>query len=129
MRVSLEFFLNAKDFDPAGFMTAIAFGIKALEALNGGCSAAISWSVVSRPSWLGLTWASRALPLSQAASKVFFTMYGASSEQHTAQANRTNIYWATGVSLLLTSVSVYPSRIAASEGKALSAWATFCSLK
>ena len=37
--------------------------------------------------------------------------------------------WAAGISLLLTSISLCASRIAASEAKALSAWAALRSLK
>src|SRR5688500_9032475 len=47
--------------------------------------AAMSWSVASRLGWLALTWASKALPLSRAASKVFLTMESVGGEQHAGQ--------------------------------------------
>src|SRR4051794_21128857 len=61
-------------------------GSTLLKRSAGGWDAAISSSVASRLGWLALTWASRALPLSRAASNVFLTMEGVGGEQHAGQA-------------------------------------------
>jgi hypothetical protein len=40
--LGIQFALKVGGLDPASSMTAMAFGIKALEALDGGCSGVIS---------------------------------------------------------------------------------------
>ena len=84
--LGIEFVLNVEGLDLAGFMTAMAFGINALEALDWRLLGGDLLERGQRPGWLVLTWASSALPLSRAASKVFLTMQSVGSEQHTAQA-------------------------------------------
>jgi hypothetical protein len=70
--LGIEFALNVEGLDLAGFMTAMAFGINALEALDRRLLGGDLLERGQQPRLL--TWASSALPLSRAASKAFLTM-------------------------------------------------------
>jgi len=73
--------LDIEGLDLAGFMAAVAPGIDALEALGRRLGGGDALEQQGRL----LTWASRALPLSRAASKVFLTVQGVGGEQHAGQ--------------------------------------------